>query len=79
LRQDDGKKVNLGKTLGPAVDMKSLNLEFINSISKGVSDVKQSKDQGKMNLNIMIGNNNVKVTNQNLRNNGSLGPEGVKA
>ena len=57
----------------PLIDVKSLNLDFLNTLSQGVSQINTGlKERNKLNLNILIGNNNVHVANKNLRNNGSL-------
>jgi len=64
------------KNILPPIDLKSLNLDFLNSLSKEIYEKKPFSNQGKMNFNIMIGNNNVRVSNQNLRNNRAFGKIG---
>jgi hypothetical protein len=73
LRQTEPTVNSKTKKSLPQIDLKSLNLDFINSLSREIYEKKTFANQGKMNFNIMIGNNNVRVSNQNLRNNRAFG------
>jgi len=55
------------------VALKQTNMDFINTVSKGVSGLDNSgTDSNSINLNILIGNTDSHIVNQNLRNNGSF-------
>ncbi len=73
MRQTEPTVNSKTKKSLPQIDLKSLNLDFINSLSREIYEKKTFANQGKMNFNIMIGNNNVRVSNQNLRNNRAFG------
>ena len=73
MRQTEPAVNSKTKKILPQIDLKSLNLDFINSLSKEIYEKKTFTNLGKMNFNIMIGNNNVRVSNQNLRNNRAFG------
>jgi hypothetical protein len=51
-------------------------MDFLNTISQGVAKITSGSgctdNKKKYNVNILIGNTNVAVKNQNLRNNGSF-------
>jgi hypothetical protein len=53
--------------------VKASNLDFINTLSKGLSNLDTTgSESSSYNLNILIGNSDSNITNQNLRNNGSF-------
>jgi len=53
--------------------LKATNLDFLNTLSKSVPNIDpNAADNNSFNLNILIGNTDSHITNQNLRNNGSF-------
>ncbi len=53
--------------------VKATNLDFLNTLSKSVPNIDpNAADNNSFNLNILIGNTDSHITNQNLRNNGSF-------
>ena len=54
------------KDMQRPMDVSKLNLDFLNILSKGMSNIQPANDNGKFNFSIMIGDTNVNVDNKNV-------------
>jgi hypothetical protein len=71
---DGSTKNDTNKKEDPQIAaLKQTKMDFINTVSKGINNLENAgTDSNSFNLNILIGNTDSHIVNQNLRNNGSF-------